>query len=420
MRTFLIWLFALSVSFGAEYFVSTTGNDSNDGSEGSPFATVHHAVGVVSPGDTISILPGTYAPTASRSYHTRVTISGTAASPITMRGLGGRPVLDAVNITSSSDAYALDFRASHWIVRDIDVTRSQQADSSSIGIGILLFGANSNAFYNIRTYANEGSGIVISYGSTSRSNLIMNCDSYDNFDPLSSPVGGNSDGFVFTYGTTGSVDNVFDSCRAWNNSDDGFDLWQSEAPITIRNCWAFDNGSDTGDGNGFKLGTNDDGPRHRVFNSLAFRNQSYGFDYNEPSGPLELISNTAYDNGSRNFMFPDSYAHYFRNNLDIDGGVSSSFGGSVDDEFNSWNLGETPTSAEFVSIDSTAATSARSANGSLPRMSFLRLTANSPLKGAGTNVLGLWPGGFTPDIGAMFPASLLSVGTMNVGTLVLP
>jgi len=47
-------------SSGQEYFVSTSGSDSNSGSQSSPFATIQHAASVVVPGDTVHVQPGTY------------------------------------------------------------------------------------------------------------------------------------------------------------------------------------------------------------------------------------------------------------------------------------------------------------------------------------------------------------------------
>lgn len=45
----------------AAIHVSTSGNDQNEGSAEAPFGTIHHAVEVVQPGDTIWVHGGTYA-----------------------------------------------------------------------------------------------------------------------------------------------------------------------------------------------------------------------------------------------------------------------------------------------------------------------------------------------------------------------
>ena len=51
------------------------------------------------------------------------------------------------------------------------------------------------------------------------------------------------------------MNHVFRSCRAWFNSDDGFDCINSAEVLTIENCWAFYNGytpdfTPLADGNG--------------------------------------------------------------------------------------------------------------------------------------------------------------------------
>ncbi|PGO80530.1 carbohydrate-binding cenc domain protein, partial [Bacillus cereus] len=63
---------------GNIYYVSTTGNDSNDGTSlSTPFQTIQHAASVASAGDTVYIRGGTY-----RESVTPVN-SGTSGNPIT-------------------------------------------------------------------------------------------------------------------------------------------------------------------------------------------------------------------------------------------------------------------------------------------------------------------------------------------------
>ncbi|MHC4530937.1 MAG: DUF1565 domain-containing protein [Planctomycetota bacterium] len=45
---------------GNTYYVSTSGSDSNDGSESSPWLTIQHAVDSVGPGETIYVRGGVY------------------------------------------------------------------------------------------------------------------------------------------------------------------------------------------------------------------------------------------------------------------------------------------------------------------------------------------------------------------------
>jgi hypothetical protein len=81
-------------TWGADYYVATTGNNSNDGlSVGSPFLTIGRAVSVLQAGDTIHIRGD------AGAYQERVGLLGlvgTAESPITLKTYDGDPpaVLD--------------------------------------------------------------------------------------------------------------------------------------------------------------------------------------------------------------------------------------------------------------------------------------------------------------------------------------
>ena len=46
--------------FAAEYFVSTTGSNKNNGTEKSPFRTISFGASKIKDGDTLTILPGRY------------------------------------------------------------------------------------------------------------------------------------------------------------------------------------------------------------------------------------------------------------------------------------------------------------------------------------------------------------------------
>lgn len=80
IKLFLALLVFITRVHATDYYVSTTGNDSNSGtSVSSAFATIQHAVNSMSAGDTYYILGGT--------YHEEVDLSGVAGStgnPITI------------------------------------------------------------------------------------------------------------------------------------------------------------------------------------------------------------------------------------------------------------------------------------------------------------------------------------------------
>ena len=84
--------------------------------------------------------------------------------------------------------------------------------------------------------------------------------------------------------------NVFDGCLAYNNADDGWDLFAkvetgSIGSVTIQNCVAYGNGyledgTNAGNGNGFKMGGDSMSGYHKLINSYAFNNKAKGIDSN--------------------------------------------------------------------------------------------------------------------------------------------
>jgi len=79
----------------------------------------------------------------------------------------------------------------------------------------------------------------------------LNCDSYENYDPGN--LGENADGFATKFGL--GTGNILRGCRAWNNSDDGYDCWNTDPPsesVTFRSLLGLQNGIDRwGAGSGF-------------------------------------------------------------------------------------------------------------------------------------------------------------------------
>ena len=83
-RPFSLLILAVSLSLSGvssasatDYYVSTSGSDSNDGSAAHPWATIAHASSVVGPGAIVHVAPGTY----SGQFNTDA--SGTSSAYIT-------------------------------------------------------------------------------------------------------------------------------------------------------------------------------------------------------------------------------------------------------------------------------------------------------------------------------------------------
>ena len=165
-----------------------------------------------------------------------------------------------------------------------------------------------NVFERLAMHDGQAIGV---YHVRGADNLFLNCDAWNNWDYISEDgKGGNVDGFG-CHPTKGSTGNVFRGCRAWFNSDDGYDCIGAQESVTFEHCWAAYNGLSAegkklGDGNGFKAGGYGSAaasrlpnliPRHTVRFCVAVRNKNSGFYANHHPGGSDWINNTAYRNG---------------------------------------------------------------------------------------------------------------------------
>lgn len=97
MRLIILFLAALC-SFGAERYVSTSGSNSNNGTIGSPWLTIQHALNNSSCGDVINVRAGTYSRFVAIGFDPGSGYSGTSApncsagNPLTIRAYPGETV----------------------------------------------------------------------------------------------------------------------------------------------------------------------------------------------------------------------------------------------------------------------------------------------------------------------------------------
>jgi hypothetical protein len=84
LLTLALLLICIRLS-AATYYVATTGNNSNDGSIGSPWLTIQYAANTIQPNDTIIIRSGTYRETITKTL-TNVTIQSYDGETVTISG----------------------------------------------------------------------------------------------------------------------------------------------------------------------------------------------------------------------------------------------------------------------------------------------------------------------------------------------
>jgi hypothetical protein len=397
----LIFMILISeITFAKTLYVSTTGNDSNDGSQKLPFATLSKAASIAVAGDTIYIRGGLYSVTSTITLGS-TTKNGTSTSYYNVFAFPGeKPVFDFSKQTSSD---GIKLNGKYWYMKGIE---SMYAPHNGIAIN-----GSYNIVENCCVHDNKNTGLQIGNGGSY--NRIINCDSYYNYDP---PSGGNADGFSpkLDVGTG----NYFYGCRAWQNSDDGWDGYLRPADnvtTTVENCWSFMNGYlksgaqiTSGNGNGFKMGggdnSNGDSLRHNMIlkNCLCFDNRVKGYDQNNNRGSMKILNCTGFRNGSYNFSIPGKYRGTsittVKNCISLlSPGIT--FIPAVFQSYNSWQGSIVATEADFLSIDTTGARRPRKADGSLPDLKFLHLSATSKFIDAGTDV-GIPFTGKAPDLGA--------------------
>lgn len=306
-------------------YCSPNGNG-NGSSKNSP-ANVLSAIKSVKAGGTIYLLDGTY-------YFDKTIVidesnSGRSSAMKTIAAYPGANVkwdFSALSVSDSNRGVVLD--GSYWHFYGFEIAKA--GDN-----GMLLSGDN-NKIERMLFSSNQDTGLQLSRYKTSNknisqwpsNNLILNCTSRNNCDDKTME---NADGFAAKL--TCGEGNVFDGCMAYNNSDDGWDLYaKSETGpigvVKIQNCAAFRNGYTEdgrgygdGDGNGFKLGGGGVGTAHIVNNCLAFENLNCGFtDNNNPN--LASVSNcTSVNNGIGNNGKPN-FSVYRCNYCDFDNLIS--------------------------------------------------------------------------------------------------
>jgi len=409
---FGVVLITTQLAVAKTYYVSLSGNDSNNGlSVGTPFKTIPKAIGLVAAGDTVYVRAGVHA------YSSTITISksGTATASCKLLAYNGEhPVIDFS--ATSFGTRGVSLSGSYWYIKGFNFI-----NAGDNGMSISSGGYNVIEFCSF--IGNRDSGLQLSGGT--HDNKVINCDSYYNADPTDY---GDADGFACKM-DVGSK-NSFYGCRSWLNVDDGWDGYlrgTDNVSTTLENCWTwrngyFKNGTDAGanaNGNGFKMGGSDDKLLRHDFtlkNCVSFDNKAKGFDQNNNKGSMILYNCSGYRNVGNNYSISAVLAtgkiSEIKNCVSADNKIS--LGSFVTQVTNSWAAPFSVTNDDFVSLDTTGVSGPRKPDGSLPDVAFLHLAKGSDLIDAGTNIT-LPFKGLLPDLGAFESDFATSSVTLPMG-----
>jgi uncharacterized repeat protein (TIGR02059 family) len=438
----LILLIISTVLSANTYYVSTTGSDNNPGTMSLPFAGLQKAISVARPGDIVYVRGGTYYPRISIDWIPAEGkgFDGTPAAPIKYLNYPGeKPIFDFINcppVGNYNTGFYL-YAADYIQIKGLTIRNVKQTRNYVECLGLYAYGCTNLRCENVSVYNVDGNAFRFfggwRYPGTppyefpehatfpGDSTFFINCDAFNCCDSLPRTsqgdpfLGGAADGWK-THNEEGSYI-LFEGCRAWNCSDDGFDP-SGEVYVEIKNCWSFENGILDGDGNGYKTGAvYDSQPMLRkITNSIAANNRAVGFMLLEYPDYLRtnarFYNNFSYKNQfgfsiSNNASYPNPLVVY-KNNVAYKTGVPVSQAYMFYQESNNtWNWVDgypgyedafALTDNDFLSLDVSELKRERKEDGSLPDVSFGKLASGSKLIDAGTDV-GLPYYGAAPDIG---------------------
>lgn len=415
-----------------EYVIAPDGDDSGAGTIDSPWLNLQKAVNAARPGDIIYCRGGRYHFTArdgSGKLTVRIKNSGAADAPITIRPWEDehpifdfeQQLIDCGRDRSKVGDRGIHLTGNYWHLYGLHITHA--ADN-----GIKLEGSH-NRIERCEFSYNLDSGIQLGFGhnfadsglgskndgSFCAYNDIIDCDSHHNCD-FDMNYGSDADGFACKMHN--GKGNRFIRCRAWRNSDDAWDLYETDFSVVLIECWAWESGkaddhtwvyeyfekgpSFSGNGNGIKLGGNGSGGSsqgvHYAYNCVVFgcdkSGSTKGFDCNSHKGGHVIVGGLAFDNGY-DFMFESG------------GGANSEFYNNVcfgrqeilvgTESHNA--LGVTPNNgktffnnvitdfsrSDYESLEEADALAPRGEDGSLPPR-FARLRSGSKLVDAGKDI----------------------------------
>jgi hypothetical protein len=240
----------------ADYYVSTSGSDSNPGTAAAPFRTITRAYSAASAGTTIHVAPGTYTDYTS-GWGIHLNKSGTASAPIVLEStVAGGAIIDGGNASDRNQGFYIDgnynvidgfeirncphggmsiWSSGNQIVNNHIHNNGNPASTSSNG--------QDGVYEDSGCSANLFAGNWIDHNGRSGSNLDHGLYLCGDGDRVFNNVlfANAASGLQIAGYTTVSNMKVYNNVMAWNGTT-GIILWMSLSGIDIKNNIIYQNG----------------------------------------------------------------------------------------------------------------------------------------------------------------------------------
>jgi parallel beta-helix repeat protein len=335
-----IFVFRVSTASAVTYYVSTSGNDSNSGTEVQPLRTIQKATDMVVPGDTIIVLAGNY------SERTTISSSGFSGSAISFQAKGA----------VATKGFVL--RGNYIDINGFEIKDTPATNGSNYldGAGVAVLGSSSHCMIQNNNIHNVTSvGIYLSSSSSDceiennkvsyaglcgmhidgfNHNIIDNDISHSLQHPpnwTNLPSGMDADGIRF-FGSGHNINSnyIHDILLSEDNATAHIDCFQTWGPangITLgyNRCINKNNGMQ-----GATVEQINQPVRDLTFNNNFFSTEGTSIDINnqevQPDMPrMKIVNNTFYDSGYYAILFRGSSSSIVKNNLFINGSTDYLF-----------------------------------------------------------------------------------------------
>ena len=180
-RLLILPLLLLSLTLGAtKYYIATTGNNGNDGSSGSPWATLAYAcTQATTAGDTIYVNAGTYTETAQSALSVGVYIHGAGATSIITTNVALSPIIYLSSVSEGTNGN----QTISYIQVDGDSTATSLiyvSGRSNVKIHHCTFvdAATYGVVFRGKVNANSGAPTTYATGNEFHDNTMSMCGSY--------------------------------------------------------------------------------------------------------------------------------------------------------------------------------------------------------------------------------------------------